>query len=307
MLLAMFYQLLSIIGTSIASPLFRRQSDLVVSNVDILNYALTLEHLESTLYQQAIAEYTASDFAAAGFADPLYANLIQISAEEATHVDFLTTAIKSAGAQAVAACNYDFPYDSPGSFLSLIATIESVGTSAYLGALRNITAMEYVEPAASIDTVEAMHTAYERSMLKLSPFPSAFVTPLGFNQAYTLASQFIVSCPSTNPTLPFSAYPYLTLSGTTQAESGMTTAFTTKATTNLPVYMAYTSGLTTEYVQADLSNGVATAIVPNNMLLDGQIYATLTTSMVANEGSVVVAGPAAVELALPNAISISTV
>lgn len=39
---------------------------------------------------------------------------------------------------------------------------------------------------------------------------------------YSLASAFIVSCPSTNPTLPVKAFPHLTLKGSTAVTSGET-------------------------------------------------------------------------------------
>lgn len=64
-----------------------------VTDADILNYALTLEHLEATFYKEGLQNYTQADFVAAGFADPFYANLMEVAKDEATHVSFLTSAL----------------------------------------------------------------------------------------------------------------------------------------------------------------------------------------------------------------------
>jgi hypothetical protein len=60
---------------------------------DILNYALTLEHLEDKFYRDGLAMFQASDFAAAGFDETFYQNLVEISFDETTHVSFLTSAL----------------------------------------------------------------------------------------------------------------------------------------------------------------------------------------------------------------------
>lgn len=58
-----------------AGPLEKRQAAMGVTDVGILNYALTLEHLEDKFYREGLANYTQAEFVAAGFADPLYDNL----------------------------------------------------------------------------------------------------------------------------------------------------------------------------------------------------------------------------------------
>lgn len=67
------------------------------SDIDgtILNYALTLEHLEAEFYRQGTANYTLEDFAKAGFNGRIfYKNLLEVASDEATHVSFLTSALK---------------------------------------------------------------------------------------------------------------------------------------------------------------------------------------------------------------------
>lgn len=73
-------------------PLTRKSSG--YDDAIILNYALTLEHLENTFYRQGLANYTHQNFLDAGFADPFYQNLVEIAKDEATHVEFLTSALQ---------------------------------------------------------------------------------------------------------------------------------------------------------------------------------------------------------------------
>ena len=65
----------------------------LIRPADILNYALTLEHLEDKFYREGLANFTESDFAAAGYNSTFYANLKEISSDETTHVSFLTKAL----------------------------------------------------------------------------------------------------------------------------------------------------------------------------------------------------------------------
>lgn len=60
---------------------------------DVLNYALTLEHLEDKFYREGLANYTQADFRNAGFDRTFYRNLLEVSFDETTHVNFLTSAL----------------------------------------------------------------------------------------------------------------------------------------------------------------------------------------------------------------------
>merc|ERR1712225_186656 len=160
-------------AASAAPTLMKRDS----SDIDgvILNYALTLEHLEATFYREAIAKFSEQDFAAAGFnSTNFYKNLQEIARDEQTHVDFLTAALLKAGVTPVQECTYDFGTLTPQSILATASLVEGLGVSAYLGAAALITNKDYLTAAGSILTVEARHDSFIRGNLDMSPFPKAF-------------------------------------------------------------------------------------------------------------------------------------
>ena len=59
-------------------------------DVDILNYALTLEFLERKFYDEGLKNFTQADFIAAGFPDPFYDNLKDITFDEKVSILYLT-------------------------------------------------------------------------------------------------------------------------------------------------------------------------------------------------------------------------
>lgn len=179
-----------------------RQAMPMITDADILNYALTLEHLEDKFYREGLSNYTESDFAAAGFDSTFYNNLKTISSDETTHVAFLTAALTKAGAKPVAECTYAFGATDPKTFIQTASILEGVGVSAYLGAAAEIVSAAYLTAAGSILTVESRHSSYIRASLGESPFPTPFDVPLTLNEVYTLAAPFIVKCPDTNVALP---------------------------------------------------------------------------------------------------------
>ena len=96
----------------------------VMTDIDILHYALTLEHVEDAFYRQGLQNYSQTDFINAGFPDPFYNDLKQISAEESEHVQFLSDTLTSLGAVVSAECTYAFPSTDAASFVALANIIE---------------------------------------------------------------------------------------------------------------------------------------------------------------------------------------
>lgn len=70
----------------------------------ILNFALTLEHLENVFYKTAIATFSYDAFIAAGFSPQFYYNLLYVASDEEDHVQALTATLQAANYTPVAAC-----------------------------------------------------------------------------------------------------------------------------------------------------------------------------------------------------------
>ncbi|KAG0651699.1 rds1 [Hyphodiscus hymeniophilus] len=281
-----------------ASPVVKRAAAL--TDADILNYALTLEHLEDKFYREGLANYTQADFVAAGFPDPFYANLKEVSSDETTHVGFLTTALKAAGAVPVEECTYAFPSTDVKSFVGLAGILEGVGVSAYLGAAASIATKAYLTAAGSILTVEARHSSYLRASQAQSPFPQPFDDPLTLNEVFTLAAPFIVSCPASNPALPVKAFPALALTTTGTIKTGSTITLSTPGYTlaaadgKAPVYAAFITVTGPIYADATPVDGGFSLVVPAGV--NGQSYVVLTGCTDAVNDDTVAAGPAIIEI-----------
>ncbi len=147
-----------------------------MADVDVLNYALTLEHLESVFYSQALDMFTADDMGGQNVFD----RITEISAHEDAHVEALTAAVSGLMGEPVMEGKYDFGYTDFASFLTTASAIENVGVGAYAGAAPSLVALtmdpNLVVTALGIHSVEARHAGYVTELIgdaATSPFPEA--------------------------------------------------------------------------------------------------------------------------------------
>ena len=74
------------------------------ADVTILNFALTLEHLENAFYKEGLAKFDEAAFAASGFPEFVRGRMVQISENEQIHVTTLSGAL---GSDATQPCEYN--------------------------------------------------------------------------------------------------------------------------------------------------------------------------------------------------------
>jgi hypothetical protein len=161
--------------------------------VDVLNYALTLEHLEHAFYRDGLQEFTAEDFTAAGYASNVYEWFGIIRDHEREHVNVFTQVITDLGGEPVAEAAYDFGYTDLAGFIDVAQVLENTGVSAYQGAAPFlIDEDELLTGALRIHGVEARHAAYLNGLQGESPFPEAVNPTLTPEEVLAAAGPFIV-------------------------------------------------------------------------------------------------------------------
>lgn len=177
----------------------------ITNDINVLNYALTLEHLEAAFYNQG-AQISSMEFfkfgITTGLGPGVSRNIGQfiglVREHENQHVTTLTQVITSLHGIPVAAGTYNFPYQNVAGFLKIAMALENTGVSAYDGAIHLLADNPTLLTAgATIATVEARHASYFNLLNGVVPFPSAFDAPLTPCQIYNIAKQFIVSVPPT--------------------------------------------------------------------------------------------------------------
>jgi len=133
------------------------------SDVDVLNYALTLEYLESAFYKQGNAKNLLSG------KEKDY--LKKVGADEDAHVTAIKATITKLGGTPVTAPGVDFKdsFKDRKAFLTTAHVFENLGVSAYLGAAGFIQSKDVLQAAAGIFGVEARHAATIGNLLDLEP------------------------------------------------------------------------------------------------------------------------------------------
>jgi rubrerythrin len=141
-------------------------------DVQILNYALTLEYLEAAFYNEAVQK--------GNFNAEVMAAAKTTAAHENAHVTFLKKALGSA---AVKKPKFDFKGSNldQAKFVATAAVLEDTGVSAYSGQATRIKQAAVVKAAVSILTVEARHASQFRTL------EGKVFAPLAFDRAKTMA------------------------------------------------------------------------------------------------------------------------
>lgn len=154
-------------------------------DVGILNYALTLEYLETSFYK---------DVAESGLFKGADLETIRgFGREEAEHVQALTAAVKQLGGKPAPEPKAEFPLKSAKAVLELAATVENLGAAAYLGQAANIESPEVLASALAIHSVEGRHAAVLNTLLGESITPDgAFAKPADVKTVLASVEPFLV-------------------------------------------------------------------------------------------------------------------
>jgi hypothetical protein len=162
-------------------------------DLGILNYALTLEYLETAFYRDVISSglFKGSDLA----------TIKTFGSQEAEHVAALTAAVKKLGGTPAPKPETKFPLKSASSVLKLASTVENLGAAAYLGQAPFIKSPEVLASALAIHAVEGRHAAALSTLLGKTITPDgAFAKPADSKTVLAAVQPFIVKSGSGNGT-----------------------------------------------------------------------------------------------------------
>ncbi len=175
-------------GAALLGGLAESAEGATATDIEILNFALTLEYLELEFYARALA---------GGALDGETRRFAQVVRNhEQVHVNAIKGVL---GRAAVPKPTFDFKgtTENASAFRKTAAVLERTGVRAYEGQAPRIEATAILKAALAIHTVEARHSAWIRDIIGVNPAPVAFEKPLTMSQVLSAvaATGFIVSQP----------------------------------------------------------------------------------------------------------------
>ncbi len=156
-------------------------------DLEIVQYALTLEHLETDFYNAVIDSGVVKDMALAETAKMIRDN-------EQEHVDALTGTVKQLGGKPQRPkTNFDSVLEGGEKMvLETAATVENLGAAAYLGQAGRIKSKEILAAALAIHSVEARHAAALNSVVGKTIVPDgAFAKPASMEEVLPKVKPFL--------------------------------------------------------------------------------------------------------------------
>ena len=171
------------------------------NDIEILNFALVLEHLEAEFYARVVAANAARPY----LRDRVPFAAQKLASDEAIHVTAVTEQIRRGGGTPIEKPSFQFPdnvFISQTGFLTLATALEETGVGAYLGAAPRVKSRDYLQFAASIYGIEARHTGFIRFLSGRTFAPDAKEAPFTAMQVVKRAAPYIVT--TGLPSMPMS-------------------------------------------------------------------------------------------------------
>ena len=156
-------------------------------DLEIVQYALTLEHLETDFYNAVIDSGVITDKALGEVATMIRDN-------EQEHVDALTQTVKQLGGKPMRPkTNFDAVIEGGSKMvLETAATVENLGAAAYLGQAGRIKSKEVLAAALAIHTIEARHAAALNQVVGKTIVPDgAFAKPASMDEVLPKIKPFL--------------------------------------------------------------------------------------------------------------------
>ncbi len=177
-------------SSSSAGESTEKASGSAKGDLEIVNYALTLEYLEAEFYKQAIASGEVKTKAVVEVAKT-------IAEDENEHVAALTATVEQLGGKPAAKPTTNFDDVLAGGekkILETAASVENLGAAAYLGQAGNIKNKDVLAAALSIHSNEGRHAAVLNNVIGKTIVPDgAFAKPADMATVLKAVKPFIKS------------------------------------------------------------------------------------------------------------------
>ena len=169
-----------------ATPM-KQQPRATSGDLAIVQYALTLEHLETDFYNAVIDSGVVKDKALAETAKMIRDN-------EQEHVDALTATVEKLGGKPKRPkTTFDAVLEGGQDMvLNTAATVENLGAAAYLGQAGRIKSKEVLAAALAIHSVEGRHAAALNTVVGRTIVPDgAFAKPASMAEVLPKVKPFL--------------------------------------------------------------------------------------------------------------------
>jgi rubrerythrin len=161
-------------------------ADATTNDLEILNYALTLEYLEADFYTKGVE---------GGVLKGRTLELVSpIRDHEQAHVAAVKQTVSDMGGKPVAKPEFTYPdgtFTDRTKFLKTASVFEELGVTAYHGQVPRVDDPEILKAAAAIAGVESRHAAILADLIGGNPFPSAFEKSMSMDDVLAAAGDFI--------------------------------------------------------------------------------------------------------------------